>query len=423
MDFDFLADFQDYLLDNNIAHKRHVPYWAYWVKLYIDSVKDLKTINNKESKLNFFQSLSKNEDIEEWQIKQAKLAIDAYLDSQTESISSKNIARQIKDPTKTINAIKTAIRLRHYSYMTEKTYIDWIKKFNRYLGEKKNISIENSIIDVNLVKGYLEWLAIKQKVSASTQNQAFNALLFLMKNILKVDTKGFDKTIRAKKTQKIPVVLSIDEIKELLENTNEKSKLMIELLYGTGMRLSELTRLRIKDLDFDNSTIVVKSGKGDKDRTVPMPSRLKIDLRLKIAECKKMHTHDLSKGYGEVNLPHALARKYKNSGHSFAWQYLFPSHKMSVDPLSGKVMRYHISNEYIQKAVRQASKQANIIKHVTVHTLRHSFATHLLQSGVNIREIQDLLGHKNLETTMIYTHVLRNMANAPKSPLDSLYKD
>jgi integron integrase len=218
------------------------------------------------------------------------------------------------------------------------------------------------------------------------------------------------------------VVLWVEEVKALFQQLSGTSLLIAQLLYGSGLRIKELCRLRVLDVDFEGNLIVVRSGKGDKDRSTILSEAVKEPLRLHLPKVKALHDKDLSAGHGEVYLPSSLARKYPNAAKEWKWQYVFPSANLSVDPRSGKVRRHHISEKGIQDAIGKAVKKAGILKHATVHTLRHSFATHLLQSGVNIREIQELLGHKNVETTMIYTHVLRNMSNAPKSPLDSLYR-
>jgi len=270
-------------------------------------------------------------------------------------------------------------------------------------------------------KDFLSHLAMKERVSASTQNQAFNAVLFLYRHVLGKETGDLGNTVRAKRGQKLPAVFTVDELKQLFGQMNGIYRLIAELIYGSGMRVMEFARLRVKDIDFSTDTIFVRSGKGDKDRSTVLPSAVKERLLEHLKGVKELHEKDLSAGYGEVQMPDALGRKYPKAGKEWAWQYVFPSMKLSVDPRSGRVGRHHISDNPIQEAVKNALRKAGIPKHASVHTLRHSFATHLLQSGVNIREVQELLGHKNVETTMIYTHVLRNMSTAPKSPLDALY--
>jgi len=287
--------------------------------------------------------------------------------------------------------------------------------------ETKKKNDASSVVTQEDVKDFLSHLAIKQRVSASTQNQAFNALLFLFREALREDLGDLSGTVRARRGKKLPVVLSVDEVKVLFQHLSGQSLLISHLLYGSGLRLMELARLRVKDIDFEANLIFVRSGKGDKDRATVLPEAVKDALRTHLAKVKVLHDKDLADGHGEVFLPDALARKYPKAGMEWGWQYVFPSSKLSVDPRSGRIRRHHISGKAIQLAIGNAVRKAGIAKNATVHTLRHSFATHLLMNGVNIREVQSLLGHKSVETTMIYTHVLRDMKNAPQSPLDALY--
>jgi integron integrase len=270
------------------------------------------------------------------------------------------------------------------------------------------------------VKTYLSYLAINKNVASSTQNQAFNALLFLFREVLNKSLDNISGTVRAKRGKKLPVVLTVDEISKLFNVLTGKSSLPIRLLYGSGLRLMECVRLRVQDIDFEAGLIFIRSGKGDKDRATILPSSILGDLEKHLAAVKLLHDEDISKEYGEVYLPYAISNKYPNAAKKWGWQYVFPSEKLSIDPRSGKVRRHHISDTAIQSAFASALRKTGIIKQATPHTLRHSFATHLLMGGVSIREVQELLGHKNVETTMIYTHVIRDMKNVPISPLDSL---
>ncbi|MBW2561438.1 MAG: integron integrase [Deltaproteobacteria bacterium] len=317
-----------------------------------------------------------------------------------------------------IQETKRLIRLKHYAYSTERTYIQWIERFLAYVGQTAKKAISET--DVSDFKNFLSHLALKQRVSASTQNQAFNAILFFFRYVLGKEVGNLADTVRAKREQKLPVVFSVEEVKRLFACLNGKDLLIAQLLYGAGLRLMELARLRVKDIDMDLNTLTVRSGKGDKDRTTILPAMVKDQLKNHLIEVKNLHESDLAQGYGEVHLPDALSRKYPNAGKEWAWQYIFPANNLSVDPRSGRVARHHISNSTIQALIKKAIRKAGIPKHASVHTLRHSFATHLLIDGVNIREVQELLGHKNVETTMIYTHVIRDMAGAPRSPLDVL---
>ena len=306
-------------------------------------------------------------------------------------------------------------KLRILGYRTEKTYLDWVKRYLHYCIDHKMDREESSS-----VKLYLTYLAVVQKVAGGTQNQAFNAILFLFRNIFKKELKDIKDTVRAKNKVNLPAVLSIDEVKLLFEQVYGTKRMILELIYGTGMRVSELTRLRVMNIDFGNRHIVIKDGKGGKDRIVSLPKKVEEPLRIHLSKVKEMHNQDLMLSFGEVYLPPALARKYPNAGKEWKWQYVFPSSKLAIDPRSGKIRRHHIMNQSVQRTMKAAVSSAGIPKKATVHTLRHSFATHLLMSGVNIREIQDLLGHKNLETTMIYTHIMREMSETPRSPLDML---
>ncbi|MDP2157208.1 MAG: integron integrase [Nitrospirota bacterium] len=248
------------------------------------------------------------------------------------------------------------------------------------------------------------------------------ALLFLFRDVLGQELGDISGMVWAKRGKKLPVVLWIEEVKALFQRLSGTSLLMAQLLYGSGLRIMELARLRVLDIDFEGNLLVVRTGKGDKDRSTILSDAVKEPLRLHIEKVKALHDRDLSAGHGEVYLPAALDRKYPKAAKEWKWQYVFPSANLSVDPRSGKVRRHHVSDKGIQSAIGKAVKEAGIVKHATVHTLRHSFATHLLMKGVNIREIQSLLGHKSVETTMIYTHVLRDLQGVPQSPLDALYE-
>ncbi|MBI5756271.1 MAG: integron integrase [Nitrospirae bacterium] len=315
--------------------------------------------------------------------------------------------------------VSRIIRLKHYSYSTERTYLQWVERFFAYVTETGGKQID--AVTAEDLRGFLSHLALNRHVSASTQNQAFNAILFLFRNVLHKEVGELDTTVRAKRGQKLPVVLTVGEVRRLFEQMTGTNRLIAELLYGAGLRLMEAARLRVKDIDFDANTLYVRSGKGDNDRSTMLPAAVKERLREHLTSVKALHDKDLAAGHGKVFLPDALERKYPNAAKEWGWQYVFPSATLSVDPRSGIVRRHHISDTAIQSALKNAVRKSGILKHATVHTLRHSFATHLLQNGVNIREVQSLLGHKNVETTMIYTHVLRDMSNAPQSPLDALY--
>jgi len=418
-----LPDFQKFIISSGFAAENNAPYCALWVSKFLKFSNSKEMVPNENRLKDFLAELSlKN--MEDWQLKQAEEAIRIYLEkfsclkgnSQKPKIRKDSSA----DEQKIINDLKNAIRLKHFAYSTERTYVDWAKRFFEYLmqQESKNIALDS--LNSQDVRNFLNMLAVEQRISASSQNQAFNALLFLFRNVFNLELKEMDKTVRAKRGVKLPVVLSIAEVQKIMQNMEGMNLLLVRTLYGTGMRLMELARLRVKDIDFGSNLIFVRAGKGDKDRATMLPELIRNDLKNHLREVEKVHQEDLKAGFGEVFLPEALSRKYPQAGKDWAWQYVFPSAKLSVDPRSGKIKRHHISPSTIQKTVANAVRKAGIAKQVSVHTFRHSFATHLMMNGVNIREIQDLLGHKHVETTMIYTHVMRNMSNAPKSPLDTL---
>ena len=314
-----------------------------------------------------------------------------------------------------MDQVRETLRFYHYAYATEKSYVEWILKFIRFSGKKHPNEMGKFEIE-----RFLSHLATNRDVAASTQNQAFNAIMFLYKKVLDMP---MDLDIRAKRTSKrknLPTVLSKDEAKLLISRMQGMSKILAGLMYGSGLRSLEVIRLRIHDIDFENKQIYVRNPKGGKDRTTLFPEALHLPIRRQIEKVKTLHEKDLSEGYGEVYLPTALKRKYTKADVSFGWQYLFPSRVLSKDPRSGKVRRHHLYKSVLQKAVSEAKKKAGIVKRVSPHTLRHSFATHLLENGENIRVLQTLLGHKDVKTTEIYTHVMQKDHDSVKSPLDDI---
>lgn len=312
-----------------------------------------------------------------------------------------------------MDQVRETLRFYHYAYNTERSYVEWILKFIRFNGKKHPREMGKFEIE-----RFLSHLAVNRNVAASTQNQAFNAIMFLYKKVLDMP---MDLDIRAKRTSKgkrLPTVLSKDEAKSLLSCMSGTAKILACLMYGSGLRSLEVVRLRIHDIDFENNQIYVRNAKGGKDRTTIFPDTLHQPIRDQIKVVKKLHNKDLADGYGEVYLPTALSRKYSKANISFGWQYLFPSKVRSTDPRSGKVMRHHLYTTVLQKAVSSARIKAGIIKRASPHTLRHSFATHLLENGENIRVLQVLLGHNDVKTTEIYTHVMQKNHDKIKSPLD-----
>ncbi len=314
-----------------------------------------------------------------------------------------------------LERMATEIRRRKYSIRTEQAYESWVCRFILFCGDQ-----DPATVSADRIRAFLEDLAVRGQVSASTQSQALNALVFLYKQVLGRSLDELGDFARAKRPKRLPVVLERSEVARLLTGIEGTQHLMAALLYGTGMRLMECVRLRVLDVDFQYHQIVVRDGKGQKDRVVPLPDRLEGPLREQLRQARALLEQDLAQGYGEVFLPDALARKWPNAPREWIWQYVFPSGRLSVDPRSGKTRRHHLHENGLQKAVKAAAQGAGIPKKVNCHSLRHSFATHLLESGYDIRTVQELLGHADVSTTMIYTHVLNRGGQGVRSPLDGL---
>ncbi len=317
---------------------------------------------------------------------------------------------------KLLDPVRDRLRVKHYSIRTERAYVDWIKRFIVFHGKRHPRELGASEVEA-----FLSHLAVAREVSASTQNQAKSALLFLYREVLGIEELPWlDNVTQAKTPRRLPVVLTVAEVQRVLARLEGTVGLMASLLYGTGLRLMECTRLRVKDLDFERVEIEVRDGKGGKDRVTLLPSRLAAPLQAHLERVRQLHAEDVTAGYGAVYLPNALARKYPNAAREWGWQYVFPSRNLSVDPRSGQTRRHHADEKALQRAMKRAVREARIAKPATPHTLRHSFATHLLQSGYDIRTVQELLGHKDVSTTMIYTHVLNKGGRGVLSPLDAL---
>ena len=309
--------------------------------------------------------------------------------------------------------LREVIRFKHYSIRTETMYWHWMRRFILFHGKKHPREMGAAE-----VQSFLTHLAAHEKVASATQNQALNALVFLYKEVLGVPLGLIGEIERPMRKPKLPTVLSKEETARLLAAVGPEYQLMAQLLYGTGMRLLECLRLRVKDIDFAQSKIEVHDGKGFKDRVTMLPEKLKASLRLHLEKVKLWHEEDLAGGAGEVYLPFALARKYPGAAREWCWQYVFPANTLSRDPQSNKMRRHHMGEVNLQRAVKAALAVAKINKAVTPHTLRHSFATHLLENGYDIRTLQELLGHKDVATTQIYTHVLSKPGLGVRSPLD-----
>ena len=315
--------------------------------------------------------------------------------------------------TKLLDTISTELRARHYSLRTEKVYISWIKRFILFHNKQHPSNLGKSEI-----RSFINYLAIKKKVSASTQNQALQSILFLYKQILKTDVGWIEEIKRVERIKHIPVVFSREEAKNILSHMKGVTRLIASLLYGSGLRLNECLRLRVKDIDFDYKQIIIRDGKGEKDRRTTLPLTLMPALQKQIRKIKQIHQDDLKKGLGKAPLPYALSQKYPNAGKEFGWQFLFPTENLSYDKKQKFKLRYHIHSSTIQKAIKEALRKSDINKPGSPHTFRHSFATHMLETGYDIRTVQELLGHKDVRTTMIYTHVLNKGGLGVRSPLD-----
>lgn len=316
---------------------------------------------------------------------------------------------------KLLDQVRDAIRVRHYSMRTEEAYVYWIKRFIFYHEKRHPLHMGEQE-----VSKFLSHLAVEGKVSASTQNQALSALLFLYQEVLKQELGWINNVKRAKKPSHLPVVFTKEEAKAVLLRLEGTKWLMASLLYGAGLRLMECLGLRVKDIDFSYNQITVRDGKGGKDRLTMLPGSLQEPLKKHLEKVRILHEQDLKEGFGKVYLPFALAKKYPNAEREFAWQYVFPASNRSIDPRSGIERRHHIYETVLQKAVKAAVRAAGINKPASCHTFRHSFATHLLEDGYDIRTVQELLGHKDVSTTMIYTHVLNKGGKGVRSPLDGL---
>lgn len=309
--------------------------------------------------------------------------------------------------------MRRVLRVHHYSLRTEHNYLQWVKRYILFHGKKHPRDLGEKEITA-----FLSYLAVEKNVAASTQNQALSAILFLYKKVLMIDLEWLDNVIRAKRPVRLPVVLPREKVFRLLKILSGTNKLMAYLLYGTGMRLMEVLRLRVKDLDFDYGQIIIRNGKGNKDRVTVLPQRLIEPLRNQLATARLLFELDREEGVPGVSMPDALDKKYPNAGREWGWQWVFPSEKRSRDPRSGIIRRHHLYEKNLQRAIKKAARNLALPAQVSTHTLRHCFATHMLEDGYDIRTVQELLGHKDVKTTQIYTHVMNKGAMGVRSPID-----
>lgn len=337
------------------------------------------------------------------------------LSAKSSGQTSEQSAASPRDVKREIDLLVSVLRSSHFSIRTEQAYVQWVQRLARYFGGRSPRELSAA-----QVSEFLQYLAVERNVSSSTQNQALNAFVFYFDKVVLQPLGDISGVVRAKKARKLPVCLTPSEVELLLKHMQDTTGLLARLMYGTGMRVMEVLRLRVHDIDFGYGQIVVRDGKGSKDRVVPLPHRLVSLLEKQLARTKLLHEEDLAAGYGEVYLPYALARKYPRAAKEWGWQYVFPSGRLSADPRHGLIRRHHLHESGIQKAVLLARRKARIAKKISCHTLRHSFATHLLECGYDIRTVQELLGHSDVSTTMIYTHVLNRGGRGVESPFDRL---
>ncbi len=406
--------FKTYLLVRRITTPKAVDFYLHWVRqLYRFSQKDIGEALTGEEIDAYLKHLSKRH--ETWQVDQAAQAIKLYRFFEKRKETQHNQATLGTDAQwkAVADDMRNMLRLMHRSLRTENAYIGWVRRFYRFLNGKSPHALESTD-----VKDFLTYLAVERKVAASTQNQAFNAILYLFRHTLDKDIDDIAEAVRAKRTRRLPVVLTKAEMRRLFENMSGNNLLMARTIYGCGLRLAECISLRIKDIDFEREALTVRGGKGDKDRETVLPKSIKGDLAVHLDKVRSIYDRDREMDAHGVMLPGALVRKYPNAGKEWAWFWVFPSQKNAVDPKSRILRRHHVHRGNLRRAIKSAALAAEIPKRVTVHTLRHSFATHMLEQGYDIRTIQDLLGHTDLRTTMIYTHVVSKNRYGVVSPLD-----
>lgn len=418
-----LQQFGDFLLRAQLVREKAAPFCVRWVRQFLARPASNEPLLDQVRR--FCEDLERNPGCQDWQVRQAEHALRMYFVNflkttdwhRQPAITAADAQGRVR-PLAALEELRRRIRTRHYSYRTECTYVDWARRFLAYLSAQQNVPEPR--VQSEGVRDYLTHLAVHQHVSASTQNQACSAILFLCREVIGLDPEGLSVTARAKRGSRLPVVLSVPETAALLQAMRGTSWLMAALIYGGGLRVSECCELRVKDIDFDQGLITVRGGKGGKDRSTLLAEAGRDELRAHLRKAAAIHHADREAGLAGVWLPDALDRKYSNAGRELGWFWVFPSHTLSTDPRAGIVRRHHISDSVVQKAVKAAAVAASIHKPVSVHTLRHCFATHLLLNGVDIRQIQEYLGHAKVETTMIYTHVVKELRNPARSPLDIL---
>lgn len=421
-----LSAFADHLFKNQLADEKHGRFMVNWVRGFLAFPPPMPGATIAEC-MDAYLVMLEQEARASWQVDQARHAITLWRSWRNPVTATQPPPAKLAlasdhtvDPAQALETLAQTMRVRHYSYRTEQTYLDWVRRFFEYLVSARLVRGGRPVLTDETFQNFISHLATRMHVASNTQNQAFAAVLFLYRDVLGVEVKQLENTARAKRGMRLPTVLSVDEVRKILENIEGTPKLMAELLYGGGLRVMECCRLRVKDVDFGMNQLIVRAGKGDKDRTTVLPERLKPALEAHLKRVKSLYEQDRASGVAGVQMPDALDRKLPHASTDWAWFWVFPSKGLSLDPRANVVRRHHASDVSVQRALALAVTKASVFKRVTPHTLRHSFATHLLINGVDIRQIQELLGHSNVETTMIYTHVAKGMRAAIRSPLDQM---
>ncbi len=414
-----MEQFKQFLLGRGLVSDTKCPYYLNWVNKYASfhGFTPSSDIDVTDEMIDtYLSSLGKN--YEDWQVRQAEDALRLiifYQSHKNRKERSVDNADQFSLWRDMAEEMVRALRLRHRAKSTERNYLNWLRKFYSYHNGKSPDELTTDD-----VRDFISHLAAEKRVSASTQNQAFNAVLFFFKHVLGRDAGVIQGALRAKPSKRLPVVLTRKEIDKVLDKMTGRNLLMAKVIYGCGLRGAECYTLRVKDLDLEQGCLTVRAGKGDKDRITVLPQSLLKGLEEQLAEAREWFDRDRENDIAGVKLPYRLERKYPNAGKEWGWFWVFPSDNISTDPRSGVLRRHHVHKSNLVRSLKKAVRKAEIAKHVNVHTLRHSFATHLLEDGYDIRTIQDLLGHKDVKTTMIYTHVAGKNITGVKSPLDSL---
>ena len=421
-----LQQFGEFLLKARLVRERAAPHCVRWVRRFLTRPASDESLSDQVRR--FCEDLERHGGRQDWQVRQAEQALRIYFvnflqrtDWHRRPASTVVAEHGRTNPLAALEELRRRLRTRHYAYRTECSYADWVRRFFAYLAARQGTPQPS--VESEAVRDFLTHLAVDRRVSSSTQNQALCAILFLFREVLGVEIENLSSAVRAKTGTRLPVVLSIPETAGLLGAMHGTTWLMAALIYGGGLRVSECCQLHVKDIDFDQGLVFVRSGKGDKDRSTLLAELGREKLRAQLQRSELLYRTDRGSGLAGVWMPDALGRKYPNASRELGWFWVFPSRTLSTDPRAGIVRRHHLSDSVIQKAVKAAARKGKIHKPVSVHTLRHSFATHLLLNGVDIRQIQELLGHANVETTMIYTHVVKELRNPARSPLDLLRTD